>query len=323
MSASTPSISRSTSVSAVQGAPGQRNTTGGLPHMRTLGLRHRAWLVHGTVVDFVDNQGQGIMEGSKVLQMPRPLFEAVSSKPELVVEGKIAIAADLHIPSVKFLVACMNSLVSRPRVNDLSIRNDTFRDVQLCSAADALGMGTFTQRIFDTYFKRFNSVVPTAANIDAITSIRTHQGNKLFSQMAHTIAKKLWENEFKNGEGFKQHYLPSNPRLADAISEWMAKFEQKATRQADYEKRQAARLERERKAAEADQRNKERLAEAAALKKGKELAIAKKLAEQEAKEKVAGASYREKKRNGVKVFTFAEARYAWKYDGVRVPVKGT
>ncbi|KAF1842943.1 uncharacterized protein K460DRAFT_287535 [Cucurbitaria berberidis CBS 394.84] len=223
--------------------------------------------------------------------MPLALFQAVSSKPELLVAGQVTVPEYVDLGTVKFLIGCINLLPSLPRVNELAATNDTFRDVCLCSAADALGMGTFTQRIFDTYFKRVNSVVPNAANINAITSIRTPQGNKLFGQIAYTIAKKLWEKNFENGDDFKTHYLPTNPRLGTAIDEWFSKFELKAARVADFEKREG-------KAEKADR-----------------------IKQEHAKEKAARISYREKKPNGIKVFTFAEARYAYKYLGIRIPIK--
>ncbi|KAJ4361995.1 hypothetical protein N0V83_010936 [Neocucurbitaria cava] len=322
MSTSVPSAKNPPPAPVVQVAIGQRTTAGGLEHMRKLGLLRRSWLNRGLMVQFVDSKGQNIkLDGRNALQMPLLLFKAVSSQPELVFAGKVTIPDNLDTSSVKFLIACMNSLITRSRVDPLAVRNDTLRDIKLCSAADALGMGTFTQHIFNTYYKRFSNVVPTSTNIDAITNIRTPQGDKLFSQMAYTIAKKLWDEELENGEDFKRHYLPTNPRLEASIAEWTTKFELKATRHAEFEKREAARWERARKAAETNLREEKYYKEVAALEKKDAAAEAKKHAEKHEKEKAAGASYREKKRNGTKDFTFAEAQYAYKYEGVRVPVK--
>ena len=302
-----------------------QNATSGLTHIGSMSRSSRAHLAQGPLVRFIDHQSQIIFEGENLVQMPLALFKAISSKPELVTLRQITIPEHINVAAVKFLIGRMNLLPSLPQVTDLASTNDTFRDVHLCSAADALGMGTVTQRIFDTYFKRVSTVVPNAANIDAITSIRTPQGDKLFGQMAFTIAKKLWNKELENGEDFKQHYLPTNPRMTAAIAEWEPKLKLKAARQADFEKRKAARLARERKVAEAERINKEQAAikkeNYLAAKKEKNVAAMKKKTEEEAKEKAAGISYREKKRNGVKVFTFAEARYAYKHEGVRVPVK--
>ena len=75
-------------------------------------------------------------------------------------------------------------------------------------------MGSFTQSIYDLYFKRVNNKVASVANIKAIDAVRTPPGNKIFKQMAYKIAVEYFENRIINRADFDR-YLETNPRLKE------------------------------------------------------------------------------------------------------------
>jgi hypothetical protein len=301
--------------------PQEQDVPGGLRYVQGLGYIRRKTLVSGKKVQFVDPLGRLIMSGKHVLEMPIALFKAVSGKHDLVVNGKIEVPEGINIDAAKRVVKLTLELPSSKRVYQFQkyvVKNaqgqpikdaeDPFQDLQLCCAADAFGMSSFTQGIFNSFFSRVNSTVPSKVIIDMITATHNPTGDKLFKQMAYTIAKKLYEKTFTTGDMFEQHYLPTNPRLSEAIYDFIAKFEKRTIRDAAYQERVAKREERQR-------RNKEYNAMKAEVKQM--------TAEKAAQFSAAGESYRQKLREGKKNFTPLEASYAWKVTGKRVAATGS
>jgi hypothetical protein len=301
--------------------PLEQDVPGGLRYVQDIGYIRRKTLVSGKKVQFVDSLGKLIMSGKHVLEMPMALFKAVSGKHDLVVNGKIEVPEGINIDAAKRVVKLILELPSSKRVYQFQkyvVKNaqgqpikdaeDPFQDLQICCAADAFGMSSFAQGIFNSFFSRVNSTVPSKVIIDMITTTHNPTGDKLFKQMAYTIAKKLYEKTFTTGDMFEQHYLPTNPRLSEAIHDFIAKFEERTIRDAAYRERVAKREERQR-------RNKEYNAMKAEVKQM--------TAEKAAQFSAAGESYRQKLREGKKNFTPLEASYAWKVTGKRVAATGS
>lgn len=301
--------------------PPEQDVPGGLRYVQDLGYIRRKILVYGKKVQFVDPLGKVIMSGKHVLEMPIALFKAVSGKHDLVVNGNTEVPEGINLEAAKSVVKLILELPSSKRVYQFQkyvVKNvqgqpikdaeDPFQDLQICCAADAFGMSSFTQGIFNSFFSRVNSTVPSKVIIDMITATHNPTGDKLFKQMAYTIAKKLYEKTFTTGDMFEQHYLPTNPRLSEAIYDFIAKFEERKIRDAAYQERVAKREERQR-------RNKEYNAMKAEVKQM--------TAEKAAQFSAAGESYRQKLREGKKNFTPLEASYAWKVTGKRVAATGS
>lgn len=147
-------------------------TIGGIELMRRLSSIRRANLVIGNKIDFMDSGGNRIAD-PVALQMPQALFNAASSKPNTVVAGHIVVPEYVELAAVKYLISQILKLPAAARVSQLRGVNDTFRDLHICSAADELGMSKFYQGLYNSYFARVNTVVPTTTNIDAICSVNT------------------------------------------------------------------------------------------------------------------------------------------------------
>jgi hypothetical protein len=308
--------------------PQEQDVPGGLRYVQNLGYNRRKTLVSGKRVQFVDPLGKLILSGKHVLELPIALFKAVSGKHDLVVDGKIVVPEGISIAAAKRVVKLISELPFSKRVYQFQkfvVKNaqgqpikdaeDPFQDLQLCCAADAFGMSSFTQGIFNSFFSRVNSTVPSKVIIDMITATHNPTGNKLFKQMAYTIAKKLYEKTFTTGDMFEEHYLPTNPRLSEAIYDFIAKFEERSIRDAAYQERVAKREVLAAKEAEHQRRNKEYNAMRAE--------VAQMTAEKAAQLSAAGESYRQKLREGKKNFTPLEASYAWKVTGKRVAASGS
>jgi hypothetical protein len=295
---------------------------GGLKRLQTLTRIQRQNLVLGSKVQFVDHLGKTIMSGNNVTEMSIALFEAVSEKHELVVDGKIVVPEGILIEAVNHLVSLVLRLPTATQVQQFQkyvvkdaqgkpMENveDAFKDLHLCCAADALGISSFTQRIFNFFFSRINTSVPPKEVIDIITAARNPTGDKLFKQMAYTMATKLHDGTFTTGDAFKTHYLPTNRRLSQSIGGFLKSFQDAAAGRDTTNQSPKARRQRD----EAHQKQyKDWKAATAADKK-------KKQAEEAAQWKAAGDSYRQKVLEGKKNFTKLEVRYAEKVLGKRVP----
>jgi hypothetical protein len=85
---------------------------------------------------------------------------------------------------------------------------------------------------------------------------------------------------------FEEHYLPTNPRLSEAIYDFIAKFEERSIRDAAYQERVAKREVLAAKEAERQRRNKEYNAMRAE--------VAQMTAEKAAQLSAAGESYRQR-----------------------------
>ncbi|KAI4954052.1 hypothetical protein J4E91_001761 [Alternaria rosae] len=297
-----------------------QKVSGGLEHFHTLGPIQRQNLVMNNKVQFVYHLGNAIKFGSNVTELPIALFEAVSEKHELVVNGKIVVPEGIDINAVNYLVSLVLALPTAPKVYQFQkyvVRDfkgqpmkdveDTFKDLHLCCAADALGIGSFTQGIFNHFFQRINTKVPPIDVINIITAAHNPTGNKLFEQMAYTMAKQLYEKTCPNEEGFRRDYLPKNLRLSEAISGFLTNITKAAARIIDYQEREAGRQQR---ATEQKQYEDWKAKDRAAKKKRE--------ADEAARWQAAGVSYRKKVSQGKKNFTLLEVKWADKVVGKKV-----
>jgi hypothetical protein len=127
---------------------------GGLQYMRSLYRHDRMFLNQGPLLKTEDH------EGSIIKEFPLALFEAASTKKELVVKNLITAFEEIGIEQVKCLLFLIMKIYGASHVRDLVEPNNTLIDLQLHSAAEELGMASFTQDIFSNYFERVNNRVP-------------------------------------------------------------------------------------------------------------------------------------------------------------------
>ncbi|KAF2824902.1 hypothetical protein CC86DRAFT_446968 [Ophiobolus disseminans] len=272
--------------------------------------RDRALLTQGKLITFIDHRGNNVME------FPLALFHAAFSRKDLLVDNKIVVPQELDIVQVKRLLSLMMKVAMASHVSELPPTENTYVDLQFHSAAEALGMSSFTQNIFGLYFKRVNNKVATVPNIEAIAAVTTPPGNKIFKQMSYKLGIEYFEHKIANRDDFER-YLQTNSRLRDAVNEVVAHKQVAVDRQRQNEESRLAFVERERKRedearyeAQREERNKADKAE-------KEF---EKFKREERKKKDAGfvKAMLEKKRLGQKL-NAEEARAHEKHFGKAVP----
>lgn len=275
-------------------ADAKSDDEGGKDYMRFLSRVERSRLIEGKRIQVVD------CTGKLVLDFPLALFNAASTKKELVCDGKIALASDLNTKQVMRLFEMILKVPKAGAVCDFPAVENTRIDLEFHSAAEALGFGSFTQRIFDLYFKRVNSRIPSVANIEAIAAVRTPPGDKIFKQMAYNIAINYYKGKIPNRAAFES-YLTTNTRLRAAVEEVVARKEAAAQRLIQHENNHAAFVERERhreeRLAEQEERNK---AARVAL-RAQQASEKVKQQERQEKEKAVRKAMLEKKRAGQKL----------------------
>ncbi|KAH7082393.1 hypothetical protein FB567DRAFT_562180 [Paraphoma chrysanthemicola] len=174
--------------------------------------RDRILLTQGPLIDIIDHNG------NNVTSIPYALFQAASNRLDLIFNDIITIPDIYNLDQVKRLVFLMLKVPTASYVGDLAPTENTFVDIHFHSAAEYLGMGDFTQTIFDLYFKRVNNTVPSVANIESIGAVRTPPGDKIYKQMAYNIGVRYFEDKIANRADFEA-YLCRNPRLDQAVAE--------------------------------------------------------------------------------------------------------
>jgi hypothetical protein len=278
--------------------------------MRAMNRQDRMKLTQGKLIAIVDSQG------TKLMDFPLALFNAITIDQELVVNNEVTIPANINIEQAKRFLFLMMKVTSAPNACSLGATDNAFIDLHYHSAAEYLGMGSFTQKIFDMYFKRVNQKVPAVANIEAIGAVRTPPGDKIFKQMAYNIAVQYFKDKIPNREGFEK-YLATNERLHAAVSETVARKEIASKRQRQHEMSMIAFAERQRKREEKARLAEERAEQANGVQSHKKLQR-KNSDERKQQEIVVRQSMLEKKRTGQKM-SFEEARAHEKVFGKAVP----
>jgi hypothetical protein len=267
--------------------------------MRAMNRQDRMKLTQGKLIVIIDSQG------TKLMDFPLALFDAASTHGGLVVNDEVTTPANIDIEQAKRFLFLMMKVTSAPDVCLLGATENTYIDLQYHSAAEYLGMGSFTQKIFDLYFKRVNQQVPAVANIEAIGAVRTPPGDKIFKQMAYHIAIKYFQDKIPNRTAFEK-YLITNERLHAAVSETVASKQVASKRQHQHEMSTLAFMQRERKREEKARLADERAKQANGVRAQKNFARANS-DECKNKEIAVRQSMLEKKRTGQKM-GFEEAR---------------
>ncbi|KAF1919196.1 hypothetical protein BDU57DRAFT_568452 [Ampelomyces quisqualis] len=213
---------------------------GGKEYIRHITRGERPQLTTGTLINIVDHKGTQLME------FPLALFNAASTKKELVVNGKVTLPENYDTKQTKRLLTMMLMVPQHGCVCEFDKTDNTYIDLHFYSAAEYLGMDTFTRSIFDLYFKRVSSQIPAVANIEAIGLVRTSPGDKIFKQMSYRISVDYFEDKIANRLAFEA-YLRTNERLRIAIEDVVARKEAASRREKNHEMHKAAFLERQRK----------------------------------------------------------------------------
>jgi hypothetical protein len=298
---------RPSTTSQVQSTGSHDKPEGGLNYLRTFTPANRANLANGKLIMVVNH------ENNLSTQFPLNLFNAASTKKDLVVDNAIVLPEHVDMQQVIRLLSLMKDIPIASRVGQFPAVENTVIDLHFHSAAEALGMASFTQNIFNLYFKRVKTCVAVSKTIEAICSVRTPAGDKIFNAMTQTIATAYFEGKINDEDGFER-YLFTNGRLLTAVTEVSNFKEEVIRRKALAKEKHAAFLERQRK----------RDAKAAALEKRekemKEKARAERAASQQRTEKEVAVrkSMLDKKRSGQKL-TAEESRAHEKLFGKAVP----
>lgn len=171
------------------------------------------------------------------------LFRATSMKKdddELLIQNRtvIKLPAGLEVQVVKDLVQHLKNVCTWMKyAKDIHTYESTYEDVQLCSAAEYLGMTIYTQHIFNWYWARLSAGdLPGYEDIDAFSAVKTPLGDKLLVKAAQSLAKLDFENQIPDPGNFKA-YLTTNNRFSAAVYQEKAKL----LRQKDWEERKIKR----------------------------------------------------------------------------------
>jgi hypothetical protein len=209
----------------------------------------RKLLAKGPKVQIVDN------EGNFIIDIALALFRATSIKKEMVADNLgmeasiIKLPANLQVQVVKDIIQHFKDFTTWNKfAKNLRSCRSTYRDIQLCSAADFLGMTAYTQHIFNWYWARLSSgYIPDYADIDAISAARTPLCDNIFHKIVNAIAKLDREGKIPDPEDYEA-YLEANERFGVAVDEAKKKM-QKHEAYADKKNRLAAEAELQEEAA--------------------------------------------------------------------------
>jgi hypothetical protein len=229
-----PSSSSATNIltSAFVTAPGLKKAkqesetmTANAGKIYSLSHADRCLLGKGPKVQIVDS------EDNPVTEMSIALFRAISTKKEMVAGPDpvvIKLPANLEVRMVQDLIEHFKNITSWNKyAKDLRPYEapGTYEDIQLCSAADYLGMMMYTQHIFNRYWALLRSErLPAYTDIDAFTAVQTPLGDNLFRKVVNTLAKLDLENKIPDPEDYNV-YLESNERFAHAVTEAKTKMQ--------------------------------------------------------------------------------------------------
>lgn len=272
----------------------QSDFEGGKNYMRSMNCVNRSKLTEGKLIHIVNH------EGEKIMDFPLTLFNAASTKKELVVDDKVMVTSDLDTEQAARLFGLLLQVPKAGAVRDFPSINDTRADLHFHSVAEALGLGSFTQSIFDKYFKLVNTRLASNEQIEAIGKVRTVPGDKIYKQMAWNLAVHYYENNMTHRARFEE-YLSINERLRAAVEETVTRKTIAAARLIQHETNHAAFLERQRYREEKAREEAERDKAWQAALRAQQAAEKAKYQERKEKEKAVRQSMLEKKRAGQKL----------------------
>ncbi|KAI4937375.1 uncharacterized protein J4E92_002105 [Alternaria infectoria] len=241
--------------SAFVTAPGSKkamkeseNNMGDVAKIYELSHADRKVLATGPKVQIVDS------EGKPVAEMPIALFRAVSIKKEMVAGPNpvIKLPAGLEVQMVQDLITHFNEITTFKKfAKELHAYKapGAYQDLQLCSAADYLGMMAYTQRIFNRYWALIRAErLPEYTDIDAFSSIQTPIGENLFRKVVTKLAQAELDGKIPDPEDYAA-YLVHNERFGLAVTE----AKEKMQKHQDYVERTAKREANAKQKTDADQ----------------------------------------------------------------------
>ncbi|KAF2032352.1 hypothetical protein EK21DRAFT_110027 [Setomelanomma holmii] len=175
-----------------------------------LGRAKRATLAYGPEVELVNHDDSEI-----VTKMPLRLYEALTSNKELVTANMgvrpIVVPSGILPVSVKVLVSRVSTLTD-PKVDVLAMKStgNLHKDLQIASAAEALGLSKYTQSMVNAHWHRLKSNTLTPVDIHAISKVDTLLGNKWLAiftrdltvlikrfEAAYTAIMTKWKSDAK------------------------------------------------------------------------------------------------------------------------------
>jgi hypothetical protein len=283
--------SASSSSAATGPSPSHTNT---LATLRALGRKKRGLLANGATVELRTHDGSQL-----VTQLPYALFTVVSEEVNLL--EKFDDWYYICLPTY-LIPAAIKDLVSRivhftnPSVDVVAMESTgiLFNDLNIASAAEYLGMTSYTQRIFNQHWKRLMETLPSPADINAICKVDTPLAEKLLNVIAYNMAKLSRAGKLPNTTAFDEELI-ENSRFGAAVNAIFYKWDSNS---------EAFAAREERRKAQTQYRAKERVKYAA-------------IKEEDAK---LGQAVREKMRHAGSKYTAQEAGYIYRIFGKRVPI---
>jgi len=285
-------------------------STAGQDFIRAMSIQDRARLTQGKLIEIFDHRG------IKIEDFPLALFNAASTQQDRVIDDKVTIPFEYDVQQVKRFLSKILFIAKSQSNVELAPVNDIGVDLHYHSAAEWLGMGSFTQSIFDFYFKAVNKMLPAEATIEAIQQIRTPPGEKIFKQMVYKLATQYFEDKIHPREAFES-YLDSNECLKQDVMDIFHRKEVNVMAKAAKEEKDLALQARERRRQEKakDDVPRNKLNEELEVQRRNELARREAVVKKEADIR---ASMLAKKRAGQKL-NLEEARMHFKVFGKAVP----
>ena len=217
--------------SAFVTAPGSKkamketeNKMGDVAKIYELSHADRRVLATGPKVQIVDSKN------APVAEMPVALFRAVSIKKEMVAgsDPVIKLPAKLDVRMVQDLIKHFNEITTFKKfAKELHpyAAPGTYEDIQLCSAADHLGMMAYTQRIFNRYWALIRAErLPEYSDIDAFSTVQTPMGENLFRKVVTKLAQAELDGKIPDQEDYAA-YLEHNERFGLAVTEAKEKIQ--------------------------------------------------------------------------------------------------
>jgi hypothetical protein len=157
---------------------------------------------------------------------PLALFNATSTKVDLLVGGRVQVPADVDIQGILTLLNYFKDMVHW-RKGSLRLSNDmgVHDMLAVTSAAEALGMEKYVDHIFRKCEALLRKDLPTYEDLDAITSFAKQHPRLLNVVAFNNLAVRMREGAIPDVEDFAA-YLAGNPTLNTAIEAAGAKYEE-------------------------------------------------------------------------------------------------
>ncbi|KAH6876154.1 hypothetical protein BKA58DRAFT_419513 [Alternaria rosae] len=248
----------------------------------TLSHADRKVLARGPKVQIVDS------ENAPVAEMPIALFRAISIKKEMVAGSDplvIKLPAELEVRMVQDLILHFNEITTwKKYAKELRPYEapGTYEDIQLCSAAEYLGMMLYTQQIFNRYWALIRSErLPEYSDIDAFSAVQTPLGENIFRKVVNKLTQLDVEGKIPDPKDYAL-YLEHNERFGRAVTKAKVKMqkhlnyvERKAKWEAEAKQKNDAdqMMSQQRKQYEKEKEQKDKAKWEAAKKTEKELAV--------------------------------------------------